>query len=44
MGKNLIEECLVKDSMERELKAIIQQYMTRMVNDRLTAETENNKK
>lgn len=40
MSENLIGTCDVKESMETELKAIIQQYMTRMVNNRLTAETD----
>ena len=40
MSENLIGACDVKESMETELKAIIQQYMTRMVNNRLTAETD----
>lgn len=38
---NILASTDVKYSMERELKAIIQQYMTRMINDRLTAETDN---
>ena len=40
MSENLIGACDVKESMETELKAIIQQYMTRIVNNRLTAETD----
>ena len=45
MTENLIDgNVVVKESMERELKAIIQQYMTRMVNDRLTAETDKKQK
>lgn len=40
MSENLIDICDVKENMETELKAIIQQYMTRMVNNRLTAETD----
>ena len=39
MGKNDVQE-----NMERELKAIIQQYMNRMVQDRLTPETDNHTK
>ena len=38
MKKNIIEsEDVLEQTMERELKAIIQQYMTRMLHDRLTA-------
>ena len=37
MKENIMgTEDVVKDGMERELKAIIQQYMTRMLHDRLT--------
>lgn len=41
MQENIIGNNDVQESMERELKAIIQQYMNRMVNDRLTPETDN---
>ena len=41
MKDNIIDSCNVWENMERELKAIIQQYMARMINDRLTAETDN---
>ena len=44
MTKNIIGKSNVQDSMERRLKAIIQQYMNRMVHDRLTPETDNNRK
>lgn len=44
MTKNIIGKSNVQDSMERKLKAIIQQYMNRMVHDRLTPETDNNRK
>ena len=40
MGENLIGNNNVTESMERELKAIIQQYMTRMANDRLIPDTD----
>ena len=35
MQKNLLERCPQRQQMERELKAIIQQYMARMTQDRL---------
>lgn len=38
MKKNIIEDTDVWKKMERELKAIIQQYMSRMEHDRLTAD------
>lgn len=40
MKENILGKNDVQKSMERELKAIIQQYMYRMVNDRLTPETD----
>ena len=40
MKNNIIGTDNVQESMERELKAIIQQYMNRMVQDRLTPETD----
>lgn len=40
MKENLIDNNNVQEEMERELKAIIQQYMNRMVQDRLTPETD----
>ena len=40
MKENIIGTSDVENKMEKELKAIIQQYMTRMINDRLTAETD----
>ena len=40
MKENIIGTSNVENKMEKELKAIIQQYMTRMINDRLTAETD----
>ena len=40
MKENIIGNNDVQKSMERELKAIVQQYMNRMVNDRLTPETD----
>lgn len=40
MKENIIGNNDVQESMERELKAIVQQYMNRMVNDRLTPETD----
>ena len=43
MKKNILGSNDVQDMMERELKAIIQQYMSRMVHDRLTAETDKKK-
>ena len=36
MRHNLVGKVPQQPQMERELKAIIQQYMDRMVNDRLT--------
>lgn len=44
MENNILGKNSVQESMERKLKAIIQQYMNRMVNDRLTPETDNNNK
>ena len=41
MKENILEKNDVQEEMERELKAIIQQYMNRMLNDRLTADSEN---
>ena len=41
LQNNIIDSCDVWKNMERELKAIIQQYMARMINDRLTVETDN---
>lgn len=40
MKENIIGTSDVENKMEKDLKAIIQQYMTRMINDRLTAETD----
>lgn len=40
MRHNIIGKNNVQEEMERELKAIIQQYMNRMVQDRLTPETD----
>ena len=40
MKENIIGNNDVQESMERELKAIVQQYMNRMVKDRLTPETD----
>lgn len=41
MEVNIMDkEPVVQEEMEREAKAIIQQYMTRMVQDRLTIETD----
>lgn len=41
MESNIIaENDVVTKEMENELKAIVQQYMTRMINDRLTADTD----
>ena len=37
LRKNLIGQIPIQGIMERELKAIIQQYMVRMISDRLTA-------
>lgn len=39
MQKNLLGKVAVQSKMERELKAIIQQYMYRMVNDQLMPST-----
>lgn len=39
MKENILDKCDVQDDMIRELRAIIQQYMNRMVEDRLTIET-----
>ena len=36
LQKNLVGQMPQQHQMERELKAIIQQYMTRMINDKLT--------
>ncbi|MBO7141313.1 MAG: sulfatase-like hydrolase/transferase [Prevotella sp.] len=36
MQTNLVGQVLQQQQMERELKAIIQQYITRMINDKLT--------
>ena len=41
MKQNLIGEVPQQAQMERELKAIIQQYMTRMTQDRLIVNSEN---
>lgn len=41
MQHNLVGKVPQQPQMERELKAIIQQYMDRMVNDRLTPKTVN---
>ena len=43
MQHNLVGKVPQQPQMERELKAIIQQYMDRMVNDRLTPKTVNRK-
>ena len=43
MKENIIGNNDVQEDMERELKAIIQQYMNRMVQDRLTPQTDNNR-
>ena len=40
MKKNILGSCDVQDEMIREVKAIIQQYMNRMVDNRLTIETD----
>lgn len=37
MAHDIKDSCPERDRMERELKAIIQQYMDRMIHDRLTA-------
>ena len=44
LKENIIGTNDVQENMERELKAIIQQYMNRMVQDRLTPETDNQTK
>lgn len=41
MKENILGQCDVQDEMELEIMAIIQQYMNRMVYDRLTIETDN---
>ena len=41
MKENILGTTDVQNKMERRLKAIIQQYMDRMVHDRLTMETDN---
>ena len=38
MRENILGKSSVQENMERKLKAIIQQYMSRMVHDRLTAD------
>ena len=43
MQHNLVGQVPQQPQMELELKAIIQQYMDRMVNDRLTPKTVNRK-
>ena len=35
MNRNLVGKISEQPQMERELKAIIQQYMERMINDKL---------
>ena len=40
MKENILGKCDVQEEMTRELRAIIQQYMNRMVDDRLTIETD----
>ncbi len=42
MEKNILGNCDVQDEMIQDVKAIIQQYMNRMVYDRLTIETDKN--
>jgi hypothetical protein len=44
MRKNIIGQNSVQEEMERRLKAIIQQYMNRMIHDRLTPETDKNRR
>lgn len=44
MRNNILGQETVQEDMERKLKAIIQQYNNRMLHDRLTPETDNNKK
>lgn len=44
MKSNILGTGDVQYKMEARLKAIIQQYMSRMINDRLTAETDNDNK
>ena len=41
MKRNLIGKVPQQPQMERELKAIIQQYMTRMTQDKLSVNNEN---
>ena len=43
MKENILGNCNVQDEMIRELKAIIQQYMNRMVENKLTIEPDTNK-
>lgn len=43
MKENILGTTDVQDKMEQKLKAIIQQYMSRMLHDRLTPETDDNK-
>lgn len=43
MKENILGTTDVQEKMEQKLKAIIQQYMSRMVHDRLTPETDDNK-
>lgn len=43
MQRNLVGKVSQQPSMERELKAIIQQYMERMTQDRLIVKSENEK-
>jgi phosphoglycerol transferase MdoB-like AlkP superfamily enzyme len=40
MEENILNNCDVQDEMIREVMAIIQQYMNRMLSDRLTIETD----
>ena len=40
MSKNIIDKAFVTEQMELKLKAIIQQYMSRMVNNRLVPQTD----
>ena len=44
MRNNILGQNNVQEGMERKLKAIIQQYMNRMIHDRLTPETDKNKR
>ena len=41
MKENILNNCDVQNEMVQEIMAIIQQYMNRMVYDRLTIETDN---